>query len=248
MQRIQLLGVPIDSLTMNDAVAQIMRYLEGTAQHHVMTPNNEMLVQAAREPHFHSLLRRSALNLPDSTGLLKAARWTKQPLPQRVTGIDTVTNLLVRLGPEHPVFLLGGGPGVALAAAEQLRRMNRELKIVGVFGGTPRAEDAEEIVERIKALSPHLLLVAFGAPQQDFWIDEHLSSMPSVRVAMGVGGTFDFLAGRLSRAPDWMQRSGFEWLWRLSQEPRRFKRIVRAVGVFPWLVLRHGKEAPRAVA
>ena len=118
------------------------------------------------------------------------------------------------------------------------------MKVVGCFAGSPREEDAPTILAMIRTAAPHLLLVAFGAPAQDLWITKHLTEMPSVRVAVGVGGTFDFLAGRVKRAPAFMRSLGLEWLWRMIREPRRIGRIWRAVAVFPVLVLRYGKNAP----
>ena len=117
--------------------------------------------------------------------------------------------------------------------------MNTSLRIAGTFSGSPRDEDAEEIIGKIREAKPHLLLAAFGAPEQDLWISEHLKKLPSVRVAMGVGGTFDFLAGKRRRAPKWMRSIGLEWFYRLLREPKRIKRIFNAVVVFPMLVLLH---------
>jgi N-acetylglucosaminyldiphosphoundecaprenol N-acetyl-beta-D-mannosaminyltransferase len=174
------------------------------------------------------------------------ARWTGQFLPQRVTGVDTVTALLNDLGPEHPVFLLGGAPGIAERAAAELTKRNPRLVITGTDGGSSAENDASRIITKINAAKPHLLLVAFGAPAQDLWIDHHLKDMPSVRVAMGIGGTLDFIAGTQKRAPHCMQSVGLEWLWRFVRQPSRWMRIVNAVIVFPWLVLRHGKDAPGA--
>lgn len=248
MSRVLLLGVPIDPMTGEEAVRRIRAFLEEPRQCHVMTPNAEMLVEARRNPAFHALLRRTALNLPDSVGLLYAARWTGQHLPERVTGVDTVTKLLAALDAKHPVFLLGAAPGIAEKAAAELRRHNPQLVIAGTHAGSPSPADAPAILERIRAAKPHLLLVAYGAPRQDLWIDAHRAQMPSVRVAMGVGGTLDFLAGTQKRAPRVFQKLGLEWLWRLVKEPRRWKRILIATLVFPWMMLRHRRHAtaPRA--
>ncbi len=241
MTRISLLGVPLDALTREQAIEILLSFLREERQKHVMTPNSEMLVEAARHPLFRALLQ-SNLNLPDSVGLLWMARWTEQEIPERITGVDTVTALCSRLTADCPVFLLGAQEGVAERAAEVLRRKNPQLQIAGTYAGSPKEEDAPAIIEQINAASPLLLLVAYGAPQQDLWIAEHLKELPGVRVAMGVGGTFDFLAGVTPRAPLWMQRMGLEWLWRLFREPRRIGRIWNAVVVFPLLVLRHGRE------
>lgn len=243
MSRIRLLGVPIDAVTLEEAVLMIRALLaSSSAGYHVMTPNSEMLVEASRNPSFRDLLNRTVLNLPDSAGLLPMARWTGQHLPERVAGVDTVTLLLTTLDEQHPVFLLGGVPGIAERAADILRAKNPRLQIVGTDGGSSDDTDAQRIIIKINAAKPHLLLVAFGAPKQDVWIDHHLQKMLSVRVAMGVGGTLDFIAGTQKRAPKIFQSIGCEWLWRLIREPKRWKRIVNAVIVCPLLVLRYGRD------
>ncbi|MDB4978821.1 MAG: WecB/TagA/CpsF family glycosyl transferase N-acetylglucosaminyldiphosphoundecaprenol, partial [Candidatus Peribacteria bacterium] len=118
---------------------------------------------------------------------------------------------------------------------------NPNLQVVGTYSGSPRGEDAGQIVSVIQKARPAILFVAYGAPAQDMWIDEHMQKLPSVRVAMGVGGTFDFLAGVARRAPVGIRNMHLEWLWRVALEPWRIKRIWTAVVVFPWLVVRHGK-------
>lgn len=256
MQRVTLLGVPIDVVTREEAVGLLRNFLgdgrptfaKAPVGRHVMTPNSEMLVAAARNPRFHALLQRTALNLPDSVGLLWMARYTGQKLPERVTGVDTILQLCAELTEEHPAFLLGGVEGVGRGAWEVLSAHNPRLRVVGVYAGSPREEDTVEILRRINDLKPHLLLVAFGAPCQDLWIDRYLSAMPSVRVAVGIGGTLDFLAGVQRRAPVLVQKLWFEWLWRLLCEPRRLRRIGNAVFVFPWLVVRYGRKNPSSLS
>jgi len=241
MARVTILGVPIDALTRQQAVEHIRGYLGSTGQYHVMTPNSEMLVSASADPSFRELLTRTSLNIPDSAGLLWAAKRTGQHLPERVTGVDTVQALCAGLDGECPVFLLGAGEGVAAQAAQVLCSRNPYLVIAGAHAGSPRAEDAEHIIHLINESGAKLLLVAYGAPAQDRWIDEHLKQMPGVRVAMGVGGTFDFIAGVQKRAPQFFQSLGLEWLWRVVREPRRIGRIVNAVVVFPLLVFKRGR-------
>ena len=241
MSRISLLGVPVDSHSRNEAQMRLQSMLETSKQHHVMTVNNEMLVESTKNGLFRDVLRRSDLNLPDSTGVLFAAKITGQYLSMRMPGVDTVEELLINLGPEHPVFFLGAEEGIAMRAAAAMQVANPRLKIAGCFAGSP--SDAG-IVERIHSAKPHVLLVAFGAPKQDLWIAKHLKDMPSVRIAMGVGGTFDFFAGKITRAPTFLRSIGLEWLWRLLQEPRRLGRIINALIVFPFLVCRYGKKEP----
>lgn len=240
MNRVRILGVPIDSLTQDDAVARISSMLEDGSKHHVMTPNNEMLVTAHRNSTFKSLLQSSELNIADSTGLLWAARRKGKVLPERVTGVDTVERILLSLPSSHPVFLLGGRNGVGHRVKEIFTKRNSRL-VCETFEGTPSEDNAAEIITRINNSGAHLLLVAYGAPAQDMWINEHIMQLTSIRIAMGVGGTFDFLSGAVRRAPLWMQRSGLEWFWRLLQSPMRIRRIWRAVVIFPYVVLRYDR-------
>ena len=236
---VNILGIPIDAVTRNEAV-EIMLEMLGTAegkQFHVVTANSEMLVEAHRNERFKNVLKSSDLNIPDSAGVVLAARFKGAKLPQRVTGVDTVKDVCSRISGEHPVFLLGAGEGVAEKAGEELVRQNPNLRIAGAFAGSPREEDSAGIIGRINSSGARLLLVAYGAPLQDIWIHKHLSKLASVRVAIGVGGTLDFISGSKKRAPKWMQSAGLEWSYRLVREPRRWRRIVNAVVVFPRLVV-----------
>ena len=235
-QWVSILGVRIHAVTLLQARDMMMHMVQSGLQHHVMTPNPEMLVVAHRDPHFRALLNSSSLNVPDGAGILWAARRQGEKLPERVTGIDLLSSVLA-LPEVPPVYLLGAAPGVAEKAADILRQRNPSLHIAGTYSGSPSAYEEKHITEQIHASGARILFVAYGAPHQDFWIQRNLPNMPLVCVAMGIGGAFDFLAGIRTRAPKTFQKLGLEWLWRLFQEPRRFKRILRAVVVFPILVL-----------
>lgn len=216
--------------------------LKEDRRQHVVTPNNEMLVMSVRNRQFRKVLQRADLRLPDSTGLLLAARMTGQRLPCRVTGVDTVESVCGKLGADQGVFFLGGRNGVASQASAALVSKNPRLRIAGMYEGSPLEEDSDTIVTKINESGARLLLVAFGAPAQDLWIAENFSRLTSVKVAIGVGGTFDFLSGRIRRAPQTFRMLGLEWLWRLILEPRRIGRIWRAVVVFSVLVLMYGRD------
>ena len=244
MDRVFLFGVPIDALSTDEVQERLHSFLDIEVGKHVLTPNSEMLVDSVKNKEFRQVLKGSALNIPDSAGLLFMARATRQKLPERVTGVDTVQLLCASLTPEHPVFLLGAGEGVAEKAGEVLKRRNPSLVIVDTFSGSPRLSEEDVICERINKSGAHILLVAYGAPKQDLWIARNIIKLSHVRLAMGVGGTFDFLAGTRKRAPRIMQRIGLEWLWRLILEPSRIGRIFKAVIVFPFFVLRYGRKEP----
>ena len=233
--RLQILGIPIDAVTLDEVIERLQAFVTSSEQHHVMTPNPEMLVEARKNPEFRAVLQKTSLNLPDGTGLLWAAKKQGVHLPERVTGVDVLEAFANRI--EAKLFLLGAAPGVAEEAAKKLKN------VVGTFSGSPEMTD--DIVNRVNASGANALFVAYGAPKQDLWIAQNLFRMPNVKLAMGVGGAFDFLAGKRKRAPKWMQSAHLEWLYRLIKEPSRIGRIFNAVVVFPWLVLTDRGEASR---
>jgi N-acetylglucosaminyldiphosphoundecaprenol N-acetyl-beta-D-mannosaminyltransferase len=147
-------------------------------------------------------------------------------LRERVPGSDTV-ELIASIAARDGLrmFLLGAAPGVAGEAARRLGERHPGLVIAGTHAGSPAPSDEAEIGALINGARADILLVAYGAPKQELWIERNLAKLP-VRLAMSVGGTFDFLAGVKARAPRWMQRAGLEWLFRLAQEPSRWRRML----------------------
>jgi N-acetylglucosaminyldiphosphoundecaprenol N-acetyl-beta-D-mannosaminyltransferase len=234
--RITILNIPIDVVDRKSALLRIEGFLRSEGQFHVMTPNPEMLVEAHKNSEFKKILQEADLNLPDGAGLvfemkkiIKRKRQTE--IIERVTGTDIMQDICSRTS--ERIFLLGASSGIAEEAAAKLKERNPSLQIVGTYAGSPKIEDENIILEKINSCSPTLLFVAFGAPAQDMWIARNLNKLPSVKIAMGIGGAFDFISGKRKRAPQCMQKLGLEWLWRLILEPRRIKRIWRAVVVFP---------------
>ncbi len=244
--RIELMDVPIDGVTRAEAAQRARFMLDEPRAHLVTTPNPEMLVLAAKDARFRDTLRQADLAVPDGIGLLYVARLKGKRLPERVSGADIADDIAaVAAGRGDSLYLLGGQEGIARKAADALRARHPGLKIAGaqsggkvVVGddGVPRTDPA--VIEAIKAAAPSVLFVAFGHGTQERWITSALSALPSVRIAMGVGGTLDFLAGEVSRAPIWLRKAGLEWLWRLIIQPWRIGRIWTAVAVFPYLALR----------
>ena len=140
-----------------------------------------------------------------------------------------------------PLFLLGAGPGVADEAAKILTERNPALIVAGTYAGSPDPVENDGIVERVNASGAQILLVAYGAPKQDMWIDRNRHALKHIRVAMGIGGSLDFIAGRAVRAPIWVQDLGLEWLHRLIKEPWRWRRML-ALPRFGWRVLLDGGQ------
>ncbi len=221
---ISLLGVPFDPLTLAGAVDRIDEMIETWKPHRVVTANVDFLVQALRDVELRRILADADLVLCDGKPLVWASRWLGNALPGRVAGADLVPLLLQRAAVKGwKIFLLGAAPGVAEEAARRIARQYPTLPEISFFSPPfkPLEEmDHDEIKARIREVQPELLLVSFGCPKQEKWISMHYREL-GVPVAIGVGATLDFLAGRVRRAPRWMQRSGAEWLFRMAQEPRR---------------------------
>jgi N-acetylglucosaminyldiphosphoundecaprenol N-acetyl-beta-D-mannosaminyltransferase len=235
---VTILGIPIHAVTRAETQAWVVEAVAAREPKQICTPNPEFLMTARRDPAFRDVLRASDLNIPDGIGLLWAARWLGQRLPERVAGSDLVGDI-AGLAARHGwrLFLLGAAPGVAERAASVLRAAHPGLIIAGTESGSPRPEEAERLITMVTAARPDVLLVAYGAPAQDKWIAAHRERL-NVPVSMGVGGSLDFVAGMAPRAPHWLQRLGLEWLYRLARQPWRARRIYTAVVEFPLAVLR----------
>lgn len=229
---------------MDEAVQRMADFAASGAFHHVVTVNPEFTMAARRNPAFAAVLEQSDVAAADGVGLLWAARWQHRPLRQRVAGVDLVTGFAVVAAARGlRLFLLGAQPGVAAEAAGRLAERNPGLIIAGAYAGSPVPQENDDIVQRVAAARPQALFVAYGAPQQDLWIERNRQALAEagIGVAMGVGGAFDFIAGRSKRAPAWVQRLGMEWLHRLLHEPWRWRRML-ALPRFVWAVLTESKE------
>jgi N-acetylglucosaminyldiphosphoundecaprenol N-acetyl-beta-D-mannosaminyltransferase len=228
--RIRILGLPVDAITYGEWLSLIAQWVsepDAHQPHHVCTINPEFIMIAQDDLNFRHILSRADLCVPDGVGLLWAAKHLGTPLPQRVTGSDGVPIIAERAAQEGwRLFFLGAAPGVADTAADVLRAKHPGLQIVGTYSGSPAPEEEDALVERVNASRADILFVAYGAPEQDKWIARNLPRL-RVHMAMGVGGSLDFVAGVVPRAPQWMQRLGLEWLFRLYLQPWRLRRMLR---------------------
>ncbi len=252
-----ILGVGITDATQVEILEYILKSLKNSQKkYYIVTPNPEFLVLANKNSNFKNILNQSELALADGIGVVLAAKILNKPLKERIAGVDLLESLC-RQVVEKPITVgfLGGGDGVADRTAECLLSRYPRLKIsfVGqewgnggfVFQDERRKmqnmthKDAESSVvqrplQRSSAID--ILFVAFGAPKQEIWIKENLERLP-VKIAIGVGGAFDYIAGIVPRAPAWIRNLGFEWLYRLIHQPWRLKRQLALIE-FVFLVLR----------
>lgn len=236
MKRTVVLGTEIDSLTMEQAVDRAMKLMEGHNGAYVVTPNSEMLVRAMDCPELRMALQGAALSLPDGVGVLLASHILGMPIPRRLTGIDFASRLMDTMArTEKSVFLLGARPGVAERAAQRLKRRYPGLIVVGTNSGYFAPEEERDLIARINAAAPDLLLVCLGSPKQELWMAQH-SAQLSAGLMAGLGGALDVFAGRIRRAPKLWRRLGLEWLYRLLCQPRRLLRILSVPRLF-WVAI-----------
>ena len=225
---------------MDAAVARIEQLVDRGGPHLVATVNPEFVMRAQNDIEFARVLNEADLCLADGVGVVWAARRQGCDIPQPVAGVDLVQPLAAmctRRGLR--MFLLGAAPGVAKELAERLREANAGLEVNSHSGG-PGPEHDVETLHRLHDHHADVLLVAFGAPAQELWIDR-LRNRLGVSVAIGVGGAFDYLTGRVPRAPSWMRRAGLEWMGRLIRQPWRIRRMA-VLPVYAIKVLRSPKS------
>ena len=224
MSQVEILGVRIDNVGYDKLLEHIDAYVASDQSHQIVTLNTEMLVAANDDAPFRETLNQADLVVADAAGLVLAARLLGQSLNERVTGSDGIHRLAAHCARSgYRPFFLGAAPGVAEEVAERLVAANPGLNVAGTFAGTPHSGDEDEIIALVRAAQPDLLFVAYGVPAEEKWIARNRERL-GVPAMIGVGGSFDFVAGVTKRAPAWMRRLGLEWLYRLIQEPWRWRR------------------------
>ena len=242
---VAVLGIPIDNVAIDEVLSRVDTWIAEGGFHQLATANTDFLINSVDDHELGDILRRCDLVVADGMPLVWTSRLLGTPLKGRVTGVDLVPRLAaLAVARGYRIFLLGGSPSSLQGAAAALEAQCPGVQIVGRLS-PPYAPletmDHGSILEAIAAARPDILLVAFGNPKQEKWLSMHRHRL-QVPVTIGVGGTFDFLAGSTSRAPRWMQRSGLEWLYRTAQEPRR---LARRYAGNAYGLLRH---LPRQVA
>jgi N-acetylglucosaminyldiphosphoundecaprenol N-acetyl-beta-D-mannosaminyltransferase len=237
------LNIKVDKISLSEARNKVVDLLSSLGQFKIFTPNPEMYVKAQKDKYFMQVLNSGDLNLCDGFGL---SFFYRTP---RIPGADFIYDIcaIVR-NKQKKVFLLGSGDDeVIKKSAENLIKKTPGLIIVGTDKGEKIEEIGEilkydqalndKLLEKINNSDAEILFVGFGMGKQEKWIEENLIKIPKIKIAMGVGGTFDFISGKIQRTPCFMRQIGLEWVYRLIQEPRRIKRIWHATAVFIWKLI-----------
>jgi N-acetylglucosaminyldiphosphoundecaprenol N-acetyl-beta-D-mannosaminyltransferase len=235
-------------LSADDFIQLCERWLTTQAVHHVVTLNPEMVMQAEKDIAFRQAIQEADLRLPDGAGIiwarwyLRSSFWPLLPslflfpfrVVERITGVDTVL-ILAELAQKHQkkIYLLGGTPRQAQETARKIKKQFPQLTIITGPPHTFSLDGPAVVLDDIKKQQPDILLVAYGSPKQTLWIEHHRAQVPSVRIAVGVGGAFAILSEEKPRAPRWLRLLNLEWVWRLILEPHRLPRIWQAAISFP---------------
>jgi N-acetylglucosaminyldiphosphoundecaprenol N-acetyl-beta-D-mannosaminyltransferase len=223
--RVNICNVLIDNVSMQETLDVIEDLIAKGQPRYITNANVDIVVRCNRDPEFARYYAQGTLDVADGVPLMWAAKFLGSPLKEKVSGSDLVPKvceLANRKG--YKLFFLGGRPGAADAARDKLQRILKDLKVVGTyappFGFEKDQAELQKISRMVKEAKPDILFVGLGAPKQERWIEKYHREV-GVPVSMGVGVTFEFIAGVVKRAPKWMQNIGLEWFWRLMMEPGR---------------------------
>ncbi len=231
-KRKQILGVPVDMVNRQEALSIYEDIMEQDGCGMIVTPNSEIVIHAEKNQLLKQIISQADLILPDGIGLVYASKIIGSPLNERVTGIDFLDSVLAKLESKgQSIFFLGSKPGegnelgVAAMAAKKMQEKYPSLKVAGTHHGYFKEKDEEAIINKINHSGADFLCVALGSPKQEEFVYRHKKEL-KVKCAIGVGGSLDVWAGTLKRAPEFYRNNGLEWLFRLIQEPRRYKRMA----------------------
>ena len=225
MNRVNVLGVGIDNLTLSEAVDKALSLISEHRCAYMVTPNPEIVMAAWDDPKVSKAIENADLVIPDGVGVMQAARILGTPLREHMPGIDAATEIIKRLASRGgSVFLYGARPGVAEKAAERMKQRFPGLVICGTTDGYGNDDGA--VVSKINAAKPDFVMVCLGVPKQELWMAKHAAKLDAGLMA-GLGGTIDVFSGQVKRAPLIWQKLKLEWLYRCFEEPKRFRKIKR---------------------
>lgn len=229
-QRVDVLGVGLNNITMDGAIHAVEALVEGDSPAYIVTPNPEIISFCQRDPEIMAAVNGASLVIPDGIGVIYALKILRRPIGGRVPGVELGENILpLAIERGYRLFIFGGKPGVAEKAAERLSEKYPGLQICGTADGY--FSDDDEVSARISAATPDLLFVCLGAPRQELWMAAHAGRVQA-RLMIGLGGSVDIYAGTVNRAPKFWRRLNLEWFYRLICQPKRISRLARSLPSF----------------
>ncbi len=227
-RRPELWGIVVDNISLNYALSQVQHWIAtGSKAHIIVTPDALAALRSRTDEIYRRIVKNAGLVLPDGAGLISALKLIGTPIQERIPGVEFTEHLCARAAYEGwSIWFLGGEPGIAEKASQILCSRYVGLKVAGVSDGFFKAEETDALCAKIKDSGARILFVGLGVPKQEYWLEEHIEAT-GVSVGMGIGGSMDVLSGKLTRAPKIWQKVGMEWLYRVIQEPYRWRRIIK---------------------
>jgi N-acetylglucosaminyldiphosphoundecaprenol N-acetyl-beta-D-mannosaminyltransferase len=245
--KVNIANVLVDNVTKDETIQKIDEFVQSGKAHYIVTTYSEFIVFADRDPKYREVLNRADLSIPDGMGIVWAGNYLSgsKVIKEKVSGSKLIWDIAkLAASKNYSMALVGGEDSVAAQSAYELKQKYPSLRVNLALSGRPFDEST---VKEIASSNSDILCIAYAPPKQEIWIADNLSYF-NVKVAIGLGGTFDYLAGKRIEAPGWMSRIGMEWLWRLITQPYRIKRIWNAVPVFATIIYKsklkqsHGKN------
>ncbi len=234
MKSMRILDIRVDKVNRQEALSACVQGMKEDFPFVVVTPNSEIVYRATKDMKLKRIIESASLVVPDGIGLVVGSKMVREPLQERVTGIDLMGSLLQFANEEgKSVYLLGGKPGIAQKAGENIKKQYPDLILAGthhgyfagLHAGKKGHEEEEKIIKEICMANVDMLFVALGAPSQEYFIEEYKNRLKA-KLLMGVGGSLDVISGEVQRAPEFYQKAGLEWLYRLMKEPSRIGRMA----------------------
>lgn len=224
---VEIVGIQVDNVDFLGAQAKVAEFLDSDQVNMIFTPNSEILLDAVKDRELEAILNKAQLVIPDGIGVVIASKFYGTPLKERVTGVDLSAKIL-ELGAAKGsnVFLLGAAQASVDLAAAKIRENYKGLNVVGIRNGYFSEEDEEQIIQEIINSQADILFVGLGAPKQEKFINKYKDQL-KVKIAIGIGGGIDTIAGTVKRAPEFYQKAGLEWFYRLMKQPSRFMRMTK---------------------
>ena len=239
MTEYNILGVKVNVIAEHILKNKLLEFLNSDKAHQIATVNPEFIISSQKNKKFLDSINQSSISLIDGTGVIKALQYMghKVSLDDRITGVQ-LAQILIDKAVNRDLKILFCLYSKGMTKADKFF-MSIKSKYPSLDF---QVADENTALEKAKLFAPEIILVGFGAPRQDIWISEHLNQIPNVKIAAGVGGTFDFMPGKIKRAPKFARSFGLEWLWRLLIQPNRLLRINKAVIQFSWLIYKDKRK------
>ena len=243
MERVDILGIPVDKITEKESLERIIDFINEKKFHLIVTINSENATKALENKIFLDVIKNADLVIPDGIGIIFASKILGDKLPERIPGIDLSYKLLeISNEKGYKIVLIGGKEGVAEGAKENLKKIFPNLNISMTYNGYFNEDEERKIVDEIQKIEPDILLVGMGSGKQEIWIWNNREKFKNIGVCIGVGGTLDIWAGKKKRAPKLVQNLGLEWLYRVIIEPKRIFRVLKIFNFLNKLFIERWKK------